>query len=467
MNKNILVADVPIMSEDEIKMYFVKELSALTHEVFGILEEMNARENIPNRELCIGLQKEIDKLETFLDDYGASNNKTFFYFRELVACVRWMNLAMSQAIHIEIRFENYSLELLYKEKKEFLRRLKQSLVFYFECVRICGEQLIKEADKLGLRKKKIKISITAGTSKIIQKKMLPHDLDEDVVQNENERVRGVVLNFLEVCEKFRIFAAEIQSNKAFVEQDSCSSYVRGYSQTEMPSNRVATEQVLERFRSWFNQIQSTYDTYVSNTHIEYSIADLKKVRGHIAVILHLLEIGKSLVHLQERHIDKIRDYPVGSRIAELISETKVKNNLRNFVIGSSVIFAVKSKELSRSIFRMMGSDPDEFIIDTNVLMIPSYRIEDFHLRPIMPITRIAAKYQTGSFLYFNRNRYDIKSPIEMAIAIPDIREVLLKEDAKIRIQGPRKSVCEMTVFLQEKCGAYEIRIVPEGNGATG
>ena len=56
----------------------------------------------------------------------------------------------------------------------------------------------------------------------------------------------------------------------------------------------------------------------------------------------------------------------------------------------------------------------------------------------MPVTQIAEKYKLDTNLYYNRNKYNLKSAVEMMIAIPDIREVLIKENVEIMLQGPKK-----------------------------
>ncbi|HOC03651.1 MAG TPA: HPr family phosphocarrier protein, partial [bacterium] len=116
-------------------------------------------------------------------------------------------------------------------------------------------------------------------------------------------------------------------------------------------------------------------------------------------------------------------------------------------------FARAGKDLAEQIFKALGIDPDEYILETVAILISPYRIEDFHLRPVMPVTQIASKYSAKIDLYFNRKRYDLKSPLEMAMAIPDIRERLANESARLIIRGPRKATREILQFFNQCCGA--------------
>ena len=107
----------------------------------------------------------------------------------------------------------------------------------------------------------------------------------------------------------------------------------------------------------------------------------------------------------------------------------------------------------------MCKDADEYIYTTKMLNVQSHRLEDFHLRPIMPVTQIANKYKLNTYLYQNRNKYNLKSAIEMAIAIPDIRDDLEKSNIDMIVQGPRKAVEEIAKFFYDRCGAIEKPIV--------
>lgn len=427
MESKSLPSLVEIMDEKEIKK-FLKELEVLCRDFFSLIQRLKNSEI--NREICFFLQKKSEEIEVFLDDYGAINNKRFFYFRELIASVRWINIALFQSLHIIGRFRNYELDFPEEYKASFLQEVRKNCEFYLSCLRKLGEELIKEGEKIGI-KSKIRRKIQLDSLEIIPKKILPPDLDEKVLKSKKGRVVEILMKFLEILEKFTIYVCDLKSNQEITEED------------------------LETFRSSFNRLQSLYDSYLKNTDIERKIEDLKKIRGHISVTLHLLEIGKALAHFYERHTTKIRKYSTAIKISLLINPSKIKSNLKKFVIPNAFNFAQRGKKVSERIFKLLKTDPDEYIIETKPLIIPSHRIEDFHIRPIIPVTQVANKYKAETFLYFNRKRYNMKSAIEMAIAIPDIREFLKKENTRIILQGPKKAVEEISSFLYDKCGAYK------------
>jgi len=427
---------VKIMDEEEIKKDFIPQLNIITSPLFIIFEELIHKRDIPDREIVFSIMREVDAIETFLDDYGASHNKKFFYFRELIGSIRWINIAIFQGLHILARMKSYNLDIDEQVKDRFINDLKKIITLYLTTLKNLAVILQEEALKIGLKKQKTREKY--GKKKMlieIQKKILPPDIEEDTGKEKEEQAISIMIKFLGSAERFNTFV--------------CS----------MKSEEEITEEIMEKYRSIFHQIESLYDTFLKNTDIEYKYQELKNIRSYVALSLHLLEMGKALAHFYERHSDKVRRYSTSTRISNLVSNLTIKETLREFILNYSIYFLLAGKSTSVRIFKKMGMDADEFIYSTKKLILYSYRIEDFHIRPVMPVTQIAGKYKLDTYLYYNRNRYDLKSPVEMAIAIPDIREGLSKENVEIMIQGPRKSVNEICEFLKERCGASEKDII--------
>ena len=427
---------VKIMDKEEIKKDFIPQLNIITSPLFIIFEELIHKRDIPEREIVFSIMREVDAIETFLDDYGASHNKKFFYFRELIGSIRWINIAIFQGLHILARMKSYNLDIDEQGKDRFINDLKEIITLYLTTLKNLAVILQEEALKIGLKKQKTRERYGKKNMLIeIQKKILPPDIEEDTGKEKEEQAISIMIKFLESAEMFNTFV--------------CS----------MKSEEEITEEIMEKYRSIFHQIESLYDTFLKNTDIEYKYPELKNIRSYVALSLHLLEMGKAIAHFYERHSDKVRRYSTSTRISNLVSNLTIKETLREFILNYSIYFLLAGKSTSVRIFKKMGMDADEFIYSTKKLILYSYRIEDFHIRPVMPVTQIAGKYKLDTYLYYNRNRYDLKSPVEMAIAIPDIREGLSKENVEIMIQGPRKSVNEICEFLKERCGASEKDII--------
>jgi len=378
--------------------------------------------------------KEVDEIETFLDDYGATHNKKFSYFRVLIASIRWLNIVTFQGLHILARVESYRLGLTEKERQLFIEKLHKTVNRCLADLKVLSKELKAELATIGIRKPRARFTEKKNFAEI-QKKILPPDIDGTAAKATNEAIIDILVKFLENSELFNSF---------FCRDDSGGEY---------------TEEVWERYRSTFNRLESLYDTYLRSTEIEEKYPDLRGVRSSIAVTLHLLEMGKALAHFQERHRETLLTVKPELRARNFANKSEIKKTMKDFIISYSISFLAVGKSLSEKIFREMGKEAGEYIYTTKMLNVQSHRLEDFHIRPIMPVTRIAGKYKLDTYLYQNRNKYNLKSALEMAIAIPDIRNDLEKGNIEMMLQGPRKAVEEIAVFFHERCGAIEKEIV--------
>jgi hypothetical protein len=426
-NKNKSQSLVQIMTEEEIKKIFIPKLKSSTKNFFSILHHLILFKKIPHSNFFFVLSKESDNMEIFLDDYGARNNQKFYYFGELVASIRWISIAISYSTHILSRINSYKLFWKNEEKEKFISDLENEIKINVFTLKIFAKEILsvsKEMDIFSPYEKEIQ-----ENEKPI-KKILPADIYQKTISETKERIFDILMKFLEIGEKFEMFMKK------------------------RDGKIKPTEEILEDFRSSFHRLQALYDTYIKNTDIEEKISFLTSLRGQISVNLYLFEIGRALIHLDERHTKAIESLSSQRPMLKNISCNKIQDEIKNFILLYTEIFTQKGKELAENIFTELNSNPDEYILETVFLQIPYYRLEDFHIRPIMPITQIAQKYSINSYLYFNRTKYDLKSPLEMAIAIPDIRETLSKENVDIIIQGPKKSVKEIVEFLKNACGAF-------------
>lgn len=435
-DKNKSQSLLEIMREDEIKKFFIPQLKISTKNFFPILHYFISLKKTPPSNFFFILSKESDNVEIFLDNYGARNNQKFYYFGELVAVTRWLTIAISHYTHILSRVNSYNLIFENKEKEEFILNLKKELETNIFSLKIFAKEILlfgKEINILPSYEKQI-----LENEKPI-KKILPPDIYQKTINNKKERVFDILMKFLETGEKFKMFIKKYDTKIEL------------------------TEETLEGFRSSFHRLQALYDTYIKNTDMEENVNILISLRGYISINLHLFEIGRALIHLYERHAKMIEAFSSKRPMLKNTSCNKIPEEIKNFILLYADIFTQKGKELAEDIFTKLNSNPDEYILETVFLQVPHYRLEDFHIRPIMPITQIAQKYSVDSYLYFNRTKYDLKSPLEMTIAIPDIRETLSKENVNIIIQGPKKSITEIVEFFKNACGAFYLKETDKKN----
>ncbi|MGB9641898.1 MAG: HPr family phosphocarrier protein [Candidatus Ratteibacteria bacterium] len=419
-----------IMTKKEIEKVFIPKLREITSNFFAITEYFIKHSNTCSKEFFVTFTKESDRIESFLDDYGATHNKTFFYFRELIAAIRWFTQAIFQNLHIISRYDSYMLNLPIAKEKQFLSGLRNNLSFLLETLTIFGKEIISEGKHLRIIVEKDKIYSHSVNFDLPYRKMLPSDIEQQDV-GDRDRLIGFLLKFLNLEQDLEMFS----------------------NTKEMQT--IITEESLENFRSGYHRLQSMYDTYIGNTDLARNLIILNSLRGHISVNLHLLEMARSLIHFYERHTERLTKIAEDRAGLRKIRFNDIKECVKSFILPFVFYFAKSGKALAEEIFKILGTDPDEYVLESMAFVISPYRIEDFHLRPVMPVTQIAARYSANIDLYFNRKRYDLKSPLEMAMAIPDIREKLATESVRIIVRGPRKATREIFEFFKQCCGAIQ------------
>jgi len=432
-----------IMTPVEIETSFLPGLADVSSQFLLLLDVFLSSRKKFERAFFFNLGKESDRIESFLDDFGARNNTRFVYYGELVASTRWLTQTIFQYLHITSRFDYYRIPFDEAQEKKFLDGLGEKLETCLQIVRVIGREIAEESRKIG-------IAPATGTGGIVPevkafplRKVLPPDLNQKVITEKRERIVDLMMKFLELREKFFMFYRGAVSGKEV-------------------SAEKPTEETIENFRSPLHRLQSLYDTYLKNTDAEKEHPGLVSLRGSISISLHLCETSKFLLHFYERHAEKIASFAGEHPRLRKIPFSRIVGYVRHSLLADIGSFLDAGRSLSEKVFVALDSDPEEYLLETISLKIPHYRLEDFHLRPIMPVTRIAQKHPIASLLYYNRKKYEVKSPLEMAMAIPDIREALSRENVSIILQGSKKAVDEMKTFFSERCGAMVAETKPAG-----
>ncbi|HOM27705.1 MAG TPA: hypothetical protein PKV21_09425, partial [bacterium] len=328
---------IKVMDEEEIRNEFLPQLQNAIKNLLKILHQFNTKSSLPLRELSFALMKEADEIETFLDEFGANHNKKFFTLREMVAAIRWFNFSLFHGLHLYTRTKHYKLSVTPKEYQEFRKDLKKNLIYIYKIIRKISIKFFEECELIGLKINEVEV-YSEKLFPQLQRKILPSDIDEGIAEEKEERVFEILIKFLNTSEEFNLSLCYKQGD-------------------------LLKEESIEKFRSLFGQLESLYDTYIKNTVYEIEISDFKKVRGHIAVSLHLLEMAKALVHFYERHIEKTIYSDGYFKIIDCIGdENKIKEIIGKFVFPYVLKFSQSGKEICESIFRKAGRKPEEFLI---------------------------------------------------------------------------------------------------------
>jgi hypothetical protein len=165
-----------------------------------------------------------------------------------------------------------------------------------------------------------------------------------------------------------------------------------------------SEKTLRSLELQFHNLQSMYDTYVSESDLDCLDVNLPILRGHISVVFHLLKTATGFAHYYERHVEK-----------HIINESAATeplvdgSELLKVLIGYSISFASRYIERAKELCREMLQNYAE--IEKIEVMVPQYR--GFHVRPSTLVSKIVLHYGSEVKMELCDDTYDASSPLEL------------------------------------------------------
>jgi hypothetical protein len=142
-----------------------------------------------------------------------------------------------------------------------------------------------------------------------------------------------------------------------------------------------SEERLRGLEQKFHNLQSLYDTHISDSNVESLDERLPVLRGHISVCYHLLETATAFAHSCERHL-------LGSGPAPRPEEQVEAAPLLEVLVGFSLAFASRYVLAARSLCHEMLR---RYAVAGRICVpVPRYR--GFHVRPSTLVARIVSHY---------------------------------------------------------------------------
>lgn len=358
------------------------------------------------------LMTETDHFEIFLDDHGARQNKRWIFFAELVASIRNFATVAFQLKHLMDRYPDYNIDEPEDESAEFTTETNNTLSFLNDSIRSLFNAAASEAISLKIAILESKID-KDEFKEITVRKHLPTDVEEEKVKNEEERI-------LELSRKYRkvakIFREENLGRKRNINE-----------LIELIPSKI-DEKKAQKIKNMIHSAQSDYDTYVKNTPVEKTNENLKRLRGHISLPLHLMEMVRWLSHFYERHENQIRKGTAKEKIAAIVD----KNILLDRIVNFSLFYSDR--------YLQKGNATAEQILTAYVKNIqyelPIPHPLGFHARPATYISMIVNEHGTDVSLIVDGNRYNAKSVLSIMeagglIADKGLKMVIFEGDKKV------------------------------------
>jgi len=379
---------VKIISEEEF-LILVQEPSEFFFKIYNSFASKFESGKDVSRKFYSNLIQEAEFLESFLDEFGARENKEWSFFTEYVACIRNLGISAFFIKHLLDRYPYYNLRDSQDGFSHFQSRAQDALNFLNKSILNIYQEVISSAKNKGLVFPEESVS-PHEFSDIESNKRLPKNIAEDEVKNEDERI-------VEICEKIQEVSRKMEKVKIQPTQELTA--LKKLVPFKINETRARA------FKEMVHSVQSDYDTYVKHTRLEQKHSMIKNLRGHISMTLHLLEVVLWLSHFYERHEDEIRVGECKRKIAEMVDKGKLLSLVVNFGFQYSLYFITKGSELAEDILK-------EFV-KVGRIEVPIPKPLGFHARPSTYISLVARRYNEDLFLIVDDEKFSSKSVMSM------------------------------------------------------
>jgi len=165
-----------------------------------------------------------------------------------------------------------------------------------------------------------------------------------------------------------------------------------------------SEEKLRNLEYKFHNLQSLYDTHISDSNVESLDENLPVLRGHVSVIFHLLETATALTHYCERHVQISERKKIQISFC-LTDYTPLFKVLVNYSLCFSSLYIKKGSKLCQL---MLNSYAKQGQI---VVFVPRYR--GFRVRPSTLIAKIVNHYGSEVWMQLGSKTYNASFTLEL------------------------------------------------------
>jgi phosphotransferase system HPr-like phosphotransfer protein len=348
-------------------------------------------------------------LEDFLDFHGAKNSSEWYYYRELVSSVRNLSEACYSQKHIWIRLPFYNLT----DTDEFERAGYETHKFLIASLRAICFNALAEASRLN-----IELSVHAFVWEdfpgLPTNTRLESDIDDVNLREEKKNIVKITTEFLRAAREFE--------THGFFEPYSIDMI-----QSIVPAR--LNEQEVRRFEMVIHSLQSSFDTYVNRSGLQFRDIALKSLRGYISIVLHLLELTRRLLHYYERHLYEVgyknTAKQVRDELSKAVSPEQLLDRIVNYGLYYVCHFLVSGQDLAQTLLNMNMER------ETIVVGVPQKM--GFHSRPSLLVAKIVEHYGGQVELCVGYDRFDARSVLDLQwaggkIQKEDVQEVVFQGD---------------------------------------
>lgn len=328
-----------------------------------------------------------------LDSYGAKNNNEWHYIRHLCSAGKLFSRVGYIMLHIHHSLSAYQLLCSHDEIEE---STKEAVQFNNNVILCLACEIVQEAIRL-----KIKLPDPMAEHEDFKEELpkgkLPHD-----------RVRRNTLTTEETIAHLSTALLNLAAESELLHVSE------NLTEEEYPSlfPDPLSEETLRILEQKFHNLQSMYDTYVSDTDTEMMDSDLPYLRGHVSLVFHLLEAATQLCHYYERHL-RVRHSENLSH--PLVDPDALVKLVVSYLVKYSSIFLKSGVSLCQSMLSRYAQK------GSITVPVPKYR--GFHVRPSTLVAKICLHYGSKVEMKLNNEVFDAAAPLDLFRANEHINAV--------------------------------------------
>ena len=372
-----------LIAEEDFRVVVQVRAEALLS-LAGLVSKLSRDQVDLTRPLLGQLLSQSTQVEELLDTYGARNNQRWRRFRAPVAAIKRFSQVQYEMLHIGHSLEGYCLP---EVEGDFPQQTTDATDLVRRILsRACCEILL-DADRLGLRP--VSPASEEDFVELLPPGRLPNDRSRRKVDSAAEVVTRLATAFLNLAAQADVLSTALKLK--------AQDYARC-----VPD--PISEESLRSVQHRFHNLQSLYDTFVSDSETECLDPHLPTLRGHISVIFHLLHIGTNLAHYYERHMIGAGNGD-GAEGTRFVESEPLLSALMNYCCAFACRFLEHGRRLSQ---RMLSRYAEVASVD---VPIPRYR--GFHVRPSTLLAKIVMHYGSDVRLEMDGETYDAGSPLEI------------------------------------------------------
>lgn len=379
------------------------------------------------------LVSESDALESLLDEHGARYNRRFAFLRELVASLRCFGQAGFSLVHLSRRMASYGITLSERESTQFATALQSTRVFIERSERALLEAACVELQAHGITAHE-SAGLRLGDELVGAKRMLPRNLGQEEMAEDEGKAAEIASKYLHACAKLE----EIGVHRILDEHER-DEWLR----------RNCTEEKARVFEATIHNLQSVYDTHVKNSSAELTDGRLPRLRGHISIVLHLLESVTQLAHFVERHESGQRHEILEQRMRQLIQRGEVREHTLNSLLYWASVVLRRGRPVAEDLL------PAYTNLDTIALELPKDVV--IHARPASLIVGIVQHHGMPVEMEIEGSRCNAGSILEVLLAVGSHAGA-----RRFVFHGDAKPLADIQMLFHHTLGEDGIESLPEG-----